>query len=574
MRQVLDTTLRTLHPRFRRPMRHAVRWGHGIAAMLILATCLWWAWHDYNPVVSGAGSPEAGKKAAGTAPMESLPRVVLTPEEQAYLAESGPITVCPDPDWMPFEYMDDKGNFTGIAKDLMGLIEARLGIRFTYVVARDWDEAVAMSKAGEVLILPFLNQTPKREQWLIFTEPLLLDPNVFITREEHPFITNAAQLTDESVVLPSGTSTEERVREDFPNLTIVNVPTENEVFEAVSHRKADLTLRPLIIAAYTIRKEGFFNLKIAGQAPESYGNHLRMGILKSEPMLRDIINRAIATITHEERESIVNRHVNVKIVRPMDYAFVLRIAGVLALLIGISFYWNYRLKKINIALNESERSKSVLLANLPGIAYRCRFDPQWTMEFISEGCLQLTGYRSEDLLHNRVLAYADLISPEEREWIWQTWTHAETEGKAAHMEYRIITADGKTKWVFEQGVFIYDDAHTVRAIEGLIIDITDRRNAEAEREKVVRELRAALAEVKTLRGILPICANCKKIRDDEGYWDQVEHYVSRHTDASFSHGICPDCLNKLYPEFSKADADIEKSDPARPDPAPLPPAEE
>ena len=73
----------------------------------------------------------------------------------------------------------------------------------------------------------------------------------------------------------------------------------------------------------------------------------------------------------------------------------------------------------------------------------------------------------------------------------------------------------------------------------------------AEREKIIQELKRAIEQVKTLKGIVPICASCKKIRDDKGYWEQVESYVSRHTEAEFSHGICPDCMKALYPEFFK-----------------------
>jgi phosphoserine phosphatase RsbU/P len=76
----------------------------------------------------------------------------------------------------------------------------------------------------------------------------------------------------------------------------------------------------------------------------------------------------------------------------------------------------------------------------------------------------------------------------------------------------------------------------------------------------IGELQEALAQIKTLRGIVPICANCKQIRDDQGYWNQVELYVSKHTEARFSHGICPDCMRKLYPDFLPADL---KEEPAR-----------
>jgi len=73
----------------------------------------------------------------------------------------------------------------------------------------------------------------------------------------------------------------------------------------------------------------------------------------------------------------------------------------------------------------------------------------------------------------------------------------------------------------------------------------------ADREKLIGELQKALAEIKTLQGILPICMSCKKIRDDKGAWTQLETYISAHTDAEFSHGICKDCAKKLYPEYYK-----------------------
>ena len=75
------------------------------------------------------------------------------------------------------------------------------------------------------------------------------------------------------------------------------------------------------------------------------------------------------------------------------------------------------------------------------------------------------------------------------------------------------------------------------------------KQADAEKSKVIAELQEALAEVKTLSGLLPICATCKKIRDDQGYWNQIEAYIGEHSEAEFSHGICPGCAKKLYPEI-------------------------
>ena len=73
------------------------------------------------------------------------------------------------------------------------------------------------------------------------------------------------------------------------------------------------------------------------------------------------------------------------------------------------------------------------------------------------------------------------------------------------------------------------------------------------REKLIINLQKALKDVKTLKGLLPICASCKKIRDDMGYWNQIESYIQQHSDAEFSHGICPECVKKLYPDFDSSD---------------------
>ena len=82
-------------------------------------------------------------------------------------------------------------------------------------------------------------------------------------------------------------------------------------------------------------------------------------------------------------------------------------------------------------------------------------------------------------------------------------------------------------------------------------DITRRKETEAKRERLIVELRDALAKINTLRGLIPICASCKKIRDDQGFWNSIEKYIMEHSEAEFSHGICPDCAKKLYPEYYK-----------------------
>ena len=87
--------------------------------------------------------------------------------------------------------------------------------------------------------------------------------------------------------------------------------------------------------------------------------------------------------------------------------------------------------------------------------------------------------------------------------------------------------------------------------KALVEEITERRQAQEEREKLIAELRDAMARIKTLKGMVPICSNCKKIRNDRGFWEQMEAYVSEHTEAEFSHGLCPECVKRIYPDHYK-----------------------
>jgi PAS domain S-box-containing protein len=100
---------------------------------------------------------------------------------------------------------------------------------------------------------------------------------------------------------------------------------------------------------------------------------------------------------------------------------------------------------------------------------------------------------------------------------------------------------------------IADDRGAVLGTMIGFIDISERKRHLIEREKMITQLRSALDNVKTLNGLLPICSHCKKIRNDTGYWTQVEDYISQHSEIEFTHGLCPDCAHKLYPEYYSDD---------------------
>ena len=119
-------------------------------------------------------------------------------------------------------------------------------------------------------------------------------------------------------------------------------------------------------------------------------------------------------------------------------------------------------------------------------------------------------------------------------------------------EVRLRRADGGTCWAMNSARAVVEPRRGRLVLEGSLEDTTSRKRAEDERESLIAELQEALATLKTLSGLLPICASCKKIRDEKGSWNQLEVFIQNHSDAEFTHSFCPDCVRSLYPEVFAA----------------------
>ncbi|HSL87941.1 MAG TPA: PAS domain S-box protein [Ignavibacteriaceae bacterium] len=155
-------------------------------------------------------------------------------------------------------------------------------------------------------------------------------------------------------------------------------------------------------------------------------------------------------------------------------------------------------KIIERALRESQRQLLNLMSNLPGMAYRCAYDRNWTMEFVNEGAFELTGYPPDALIKNKIISYAELINTEDREMVFDEVTNAINNNRAFRINYRINTADNKTKWVWEQGSGVKNSNGKIEAVEGFIADITEQKQAQEaliENEELYKKLIATLPDM-------------------------------------------------------------------------------
>ena len=200
---------------------------------------------------------------------------------------------------------------------------------------------------------------------------------------------------------------------------------------------------------------------------------------------------------------------------------------------------------------QREESKHLLLHSVGEGIFGV--DTGGLVTFNNPAALSMLGFTSEEMLGQSV---HDLIHHSHEDGtnypvqdcpMYASYTHA-TEGYVA--DEVLWRKDGSSFPVEYSSMPIIKDGRVMGAVVNFN-DIAERKRVAAEREKFVRELQDALARVSQLSGLLPICASCKKVREDSGYWTQIEAYVQDHSEAEFSHGICPECEEKLYPEFSE-----------------------
>ncbi len=201
------------------------------------------------------------------------------------------------------------------------------------------------------------------------------------------------------------------------------------------------------------------------------------------------------------------------------------------------------LKHAEQAIKESENKfRDLSEKSLVGI-YLIQDD---IFKYVNPMMAEIFGYRVDELIDKK--GPADLTLPEDWSKVIENIRARQTgELKSVHYEFRGQKKNNEILFIEAYGSRTTYNGRP--AVIGTLLDITKRKKDMAERERLLGELQEAAVTIKTLQGILPICSSCKKIRDDNGYWSQMEKYITEHSSAEFSHSICPDCAKKIYPDY-------------------------
>lgn len=304
----------------------------------------------------------------------------LTDEEKDFLNTQPTVTMCVDPDWMPYEAIID-GKHSGIGAEIIALIAERSGLTIQLVQSQTWSESLSLFKNKQCDVLSMLNQTAKRDAFMNYTRPYYSGHVVFVANNDHPFIADPSEVQDKRVVLTKGYSISEFIKRDFKDIEIIEVENYNTAFDMVASGEADLTADYLISSGERIQKRGLFSLKIAGNTP--YKNDLRMGVQKDRPLLRSILDKYVATLNAHEVHSIVNKWRTVRYQKETNYTLIWQIIGIALFTFLITLYWNRRLAMANRdtqqalqALDESKKEieKLAITDKLTGLYNRAKLD--------------------------------------------------------------------------------------------------------------------------------------------------------------------------------------------------------
>jgi len=203
--------------------------------------------------------------------------------------------------------------------------------------------------------------------------------------------------------------------------------------------------------------------------------------------------------------------------------------------------------------NQSNIFEFLQAGSLDGLWYWDLEKP--TNEWMSPRFWTILGFDPNEKKH-LASEWQDLISSEDLQLAFENFNkHCANPDYPYDQVVRYNHKDGSTVWVRCRGIVIRDQTGKPIRMLGAHTDITTLKKTEIKLEEKNRELKSlneelkkALSEIRTLRGLLPICSHCKSIRDDKGLWTRIEAYISDHTNAKFSHGLCPECLKEFYPD--------------------------
>jgi signal transduction histidine kinase/ABC-type nitrate/sulfonate/bicarbonate transport system substrate-binding protein len=297
----------------------------------------------------------------------SNPSLNLTPQERLYL-NGKKIRMCLDPDWMPFEKLEESKHI-GMSADYLALIEENIQTKIEVVPTQSWEQSIEFAKERKCDIFSLAMQTPERKKYMNFTSPYLEVPLVLATKPEVPFVVDFHTLKDKKIGIPKGYAFVEILKKKYPNLEIIEVQNITDGLGRVRDGSLFGYIGTLASVGYMFQTEFTGELEIAGKFDEKW--ELGIAVRNDDPILLSILEKAIQSVDKSQMQLIMNKWLAVKYEKGIDYTLVWQVIIVAILILLVVLYWisklsilNKRLKIAKIQADEATAIKSNFLSNM------------------------------------------------------------------------------------------------------------------------------------------------------------------------------------------------------------------
>ncbi len=269
--------------------------------------------------------------------------LLLNEQEQAWLKAHPVIRFAIDPDFAPFEWLTEDGEYRGMAADYMALVEKKLGIRFQRVPADSWLDVMAMIRRHEIDMLPALARSPQREKYLLFTPPHIIVPGVLISAKDYDSI---EQLQGKKVVVVAGYVWDDLIGHHRTDVRLIRVENMRDGMELTALGAVDAMVSDMASVTYALRENAYSNLRIVSYLPQRL--ELGFALRGDWGMLRNILAKTLASLTVKEKETITGKWLTLEETgfwhRPTFWYGILSGMAVLLLILSVMLIWNRVLK--------------------------------------------------------------------------------------------------------------------------------------------------------------------------------------------------------------------------------------
>jgi len=399
----------------------------------------------------------------------------LTQKEKHWIKDKKSILLGVDPDWAPFEFIDENGHYSGMASDFMQLISKKTGLGIEVQHNASWQDVINSAKARQLDVLPAVVSSPEREQYLQFTTPHMTYPMVIITRKNSQFISNMDDLNKKRVLVVKGYVSEDLLYQNHPAIDLVLADNINQALDRLSSGEAHAFIDNLASITQSITKRGITNLRISGTTPYEFA--LGLGVVKDNPILFQIMQKALNSISEEEKKMIRDKWVTIGVPNKIDKTLIIQISSLMFFIIAMFVYWNRQLaleinrrKKFEGELIKSEKRFRELFENSKAVELIVNPDNTKIID-ANHAALQFYGYSKQQLL---ALSINDLNTVSLQKTL-KNLAQAKKEQRS-HFFFKHRLSNGEIREVEVHSGPI--DWNGEQLLYSIVHDITDRVKAE------------------------------------------------------------------------------------------------